>query len=255
MASFKQIHKEFVAALLVPSAPIPKGLIAVKKPNITSRFAVYRNNVIVGLIAALKSNFPICFALVGDEFFKALAIDFIRKDPPTSPMLFEYGDEFALFISQYSPADQLPYLADIARLEIMWRNAYHAIDAKPLDITKIQQIDAKKHSNLTFKTHPSAAILTSDWPIYSIWQGHEDNNMLDIDLEVKQSILICRPNVDVLIANIDPAACIFYSAIMNGQSLGSAYEKAIKQDQNFDFNYCFGQLFALGLITDIVVEK
>ena len=55
------------------------------------RFAVYRNNVIVGLTQTLKDAYPAVHRIVGSEFFQALARAYVVGDLPRSPMLFDYG--------------------------------------------------------------------------------------------------------------------------------------------------------------------
>ena len=49
----------FADALLNADRPVPYGITAHKAAVPTRRFAVYRNNVVVGLGKALKSRFPV----------------------------------------------------------------------------------------------------------------------------------------------------------------------------------------------------
>ncbi|KAF0122956.1 MAG: hypothetical protein FD148_2860 [Methylocystaceae bacterium] len=87
----------FLRALLDPELPPPNGLEASHGFPPERRFAIYRNNVCVGLVDALAERFPICLQLVGDEFFRAMAQCYVRERLPRTPMLFEYGDAFATF--------------------------------------------------------------------------------------------------------------------------------------------------------------
>ncbi|MFD1745924.1 hypothetical protein ACFSE1_10675 [Rhizobium helianthi] len=50
-----------------------------------------------------------------------------------SPLLFDCGRNFADFIETYEYAQTMPWLADVARLERAWLDAYHAADANHLD--------------------------------------------------------------------------------------------------------------------------
>jgi len=78
----------FAAALMDRSLPPPAGLAG----EASRRFAVYRNNVAVGLIRALEARFPAILDLVGGEFFRAMARDFALANLPKSPVLIEFGD-------------------------------------------------------------------------------------------------------------------------------------------------------------------
>ena len=93
------------------------------------RFSVYRNNVAVGLIGALEARYPVARRIVGADVFRALAraLRYARK--PRSPVMIAYGDDFPDFLAEAGAALDLPYLADVARLENAWVEAYHAEDA------------------------------------------------------------------------------------------------------------------------------
>jgi len=55
------------------------------------RFAVYRNNLAVGLVSALATRFPVVKRLVGDEFFRAMAHADASVDLPRPPLMMYYG--------------------------------------------------------------------------------------------------------------------------------------------------------------------
>ena len=63
---------EFAAALLDPQRPVPAGLIRPDGTPADRRFAIYRNNVAVGLTEALRAGFPVVEKLVGAAFFAAM---------------------------------------------------------------------------------------------------------------------------------------------------------------------------------------
>src|SRR6266542_3456863 len=66
---------------------------------------------------ALATTFPTVQALVGEDFFRMLARAFVGQSPPNQPVLAEYGAGFPAFIAGHDAARDLPYLADIARLD------------------------------------------------------------------------------------------------------------------------------------------
>src|SRR5437868_3298584 len=107
----------FANAVLDPAIPVPSGLRAWNGLRAERRFAVYRNNVAVGLIQALASRFPAAKKIVGEEFFAGMARAYIGLHPPQSPVLLRYGDDFANFVQAFEPASGLPYLPDVIRLE------------------------------------------------------------------------------------------------------------------------------------------
>src|SRR5204862_6204571 len=88
----------FAEALLNADQPIPGGITAHNAAGPARRFAVYRNNVMLGLGKALKSRFPVVEKILGEELFAAMARVFVLKQPPRSHLLATYGDEYAAYI-------------------------------------------------------------------------------------------------------------------------------------------------------------
>ena len=165
----------FAAALLDPDAPCPAGLTAWNGSDPARRFAVYRNNVIASLIDALAETFPVTLELVGEEFFRAMAGVFVRVAPPRSALLAEYGEGFPDFIENFEPARGVPYLADVARLELLRVRAFHAADADPVSPEQIAHAlaDPERLPALRVVCHPSLGVLSSRYAVVSLWAAHQ----------------------------------------------------------------------------------
>jgi hypothetical protein len=129
----------FSRALLDPEGETPRLVAGPYGKGTLKRYNVYRNNVTVSLISALASIYPAVQRITGMEFFRAMARFYIRANPPTSPLLFEYGRDFPDFIDRYEYARSMPWLSDAARLERAWLDAYHAADMAPLALQTLAQ--------------------------------------------------------------------------------------------------------------------
>src|SRR5467141_1861267 len=152
-------EKCFADALLDANRPIPHGITAHNATVPARRFAVYRNNVAVGLVKALKSRFPVVEKIVGEEFFAGMARVFVKQRPPRSPLLATYGDEFPAFVAAFEPARELSYLADVVRLEAARTRAYHAADASPVGAEHFATLDSQTVGNIRIDMHPSTEIV------------------------------------------------------------------------------------------------
>src|SRR6266545_3762491 len=51
------------------------------------RLSIYRNNFLISLGEALKSNFPVTLQLLGNDFFEQAARRFVLAQPPLRPCL------------------------------------------------------------------------------------------------------------------------------------------------------------------------
>lgn len=67
-------HPDLVQAFAsgLTGGTLPPGLTAQAPDEAARRFAVYRNNVAVSLLAALADRFPVIERLIGPDFFAAM---------------------------------------------------------------------------------------------------------------------------------------------------------------------------------------
>lgn len=163
------------AALLNPELPCPGGLTSWNGSGPELRFAVCRNNVMVSLIDALADTFPVVQALVGEEFFRAMARVFAQANPPRSRLMAFCGDTFADFVAAFPPAAPVPYLADVARLEMARVRAYHAADAAPVQPEVLQGAlgDPEQLLSLRLHLHPSVQVVESCFAVVSLRAAHQ----------------------------------------------------------------------------------
>ena len=225
----------FAEALADRDTPVPDGLAAWNGPRLARRFGVYRNNVFWGLTEALRSRFPATSAIVGDEFFNAMAGEYVRREPPRSPLLLTYGDTFADFVARIGPAADLPYLPDVIRLEAARSHAYHAADCLPLDAGELASVDPERLPLLTFRPHPAMAVLRSAYPAVTIWAMNAGEMPVGpIDDWGSEDALIVRPAMTVHVHRLDPGGGVFIAALAEGMPLGAAAEAALDSDTSFD---------------------
>jgi Putative DNA-binding domain len=98
---FETTVRAFAAALGEPSAPPPAMTHGRMGAPDARRFAVYRNNVAVGLIGALEARYPVSLRIAGDDLFRAMARAFVRAHRPRSPVMIAYSEEFPEFMTEY----------------------------------------------------------------------------------------------------------------------------------------------------------
>jgi hypothetical protein len=247
----------FAEALFDPARATPSGLVGPDGVPSPRRFAVYRNNVVVGLVGALKANYPAVCRIVGEEFFDAMARVFVTSQPPSSPMLLDYGAGFADFIWGFEPVADLPYLADVARLERAWLEAYHAADAVPLAPEALAAIPGDDVAGLTFSLHPSLRLIWSRFPVLTIWRMNVGDGVpAPVDLTAGgEDALVVRPDAEVEVRAMPPACFEFVEALQQGHSLTEAMKMALRADPRFDLSGTIRDLIAAGAFVDCHVRN
>jgi hypothetical protein len=252
------LQQRFVAALLDPERACPPELTTWNGSAPAARFAVYRNNLLSSLIDALGESFPVVRQLLGEEFFRAMAAIYVRNSPPRTRILADYGVEFPDFIDGFAPADSLPYLADVARLEWLRIRAYHAADARPLAMDELAAALASPDSlgTLLLQLQPALGLLDSSYAIVSLWAAHQGALALaDVDPYQAQCALVMRNGLEVEVIGIHRGDVRFIQALHQGQPLGCATQQAITLDQDFDLGACLAHLLRAGAITHCAYDS
>lgn len=247
------IQSAFADALLAPEAVCPPGLLAWNGSDPGRRFAVYRNNVMVSLIDALADSYPVTQQLVGEEFFAAMARLFVQAQPPRSPVLALYGEGFADFIEAFPPAAGLPYLADVARLEMRRVQAWHAADAAPLTEQELARLLADAALPAArFGLQPSLAVLRSRHAVVSLWAAHQTDDvtaaLAQVAVEYAENALVLRVGLEVDIVRIADGAAIFILNLQQGVAFGAAAGQALAAESGFDLVAALGMLLRGGAI-------
>jgi hypothetical protein len=244
----------FAAALLDPNAACPPGLRAWNGSDPARRFAVHRNNVVASLVDALADTFPVVQALVGDEFFRAMAQLFVRRQPPASPLLHRYGGELPAFIESFAPAAGVPYLADVARLEFARVQACHAADAQPLSPVAADAALScgERIGQLRLALHPAVHLVGSPHPVVAIWAAHQgEGELADVDLSRAECALVVRPRFDVLVVRCDPGTAAFVRCLQQGFDLARSAATADAAEPGFDLASSLSLLMAHGALSGI----
>ena len=212
---------EFRAALLAPTAPVPAGLTDPQGRPAGRRFDVYRNNVAGSLTQALEGGFPIVRKIVGDAFFTAMAGVYLRAHPPKSRLIMLYGDDMPAFLTAFPPTAHLPYLPDVARLELALRQAYHAADAVALTPQTLARITPDSRLTLA----PSLRLIQSHWPIQTIWSMNTRDDPHPLP-DQGEAVLVLRPAYDPEQHLLTPAMFGCVRAVLDGETIANATESA-----------------------------
>jgi hypothetical protein len=242
----------FAPALLDPARAAPAILTGPNGKAAAKRYDVYRNNVTVSLIDALAAIYPAVQRITGPDFFRAMARFHVRSTPPTSPLLFDYGRDFPAFIETYEHARPLPWLADVARIERAWLDAYHAADAAPLAPAQLSAVAPERLGDLVFIPHPAAQVVRSQFAAVTIFAANRDSApVARIDASAAEDVLITRAEFDVVVRHLPPGGAVFATSLISGRPLGEAAALALNASSDFDLASNIAGLIEAGAFTSI----
>lgn len=214
---------------------------------------VYRNNVRAAYSRALADAFPAVKSLVGEAFFACLARAYFDHAPPRARLVARYGDALPAFLERFEPVAHLPYLPDVARLEIAWLRAYHAAEAQSLAPAEIAAAAGENPDAARAQLHPSAQIFASAWPAATIWRHarSEEKGALKLDA-TPERVLIIRPQSAVDVRLLSPGAHAALDALAAGETFFEAVEAALRADAAAAPEEIFREIMSAGAITKVL---
>ena len=215
------------------------------------RLKVYRNNIVGSLSEVLINTFPLVDNLVGRDFMKGMARSFVLEHPPQEGCLNDYGAGFERFIAGFEPAKSLPYLPDVAALEIALNGAYNAADDRPLTAQALAAIAPEDLPDLELKFRSSVRLVSSRFPIdkiraFCLRNEDQDGQTLDI-AQGGVTLMIYRPALEVETIALEADEFAMLKSLQAGQALGGALESVLSAHPDFDFQKFLQRHLELGV--------
>ena len=173
--------------------------------------------------------------LVGAEFFRGLARAFIGRSLPTQPVLAEYGAGFPAFIAGHDAARDLPYLADVARLDWALNLAFHAPAGGRLAAADLAALPADRLPSLRLSLAPGTVLVCSPYPLDRIWAASQPEAAADpVDLAAGGvRLLVLRRPDDAAFVSLSAGEAAFVAGLGEGLTLEEAAGRA---ETDFDLS-------------------
>lgn len=212
-----------------------------------ARLRVHRHHVRHSLAVALAGTFPTVQAIVGAQFFQAMAEAFVLEDLPREPVLAEYGAGFPAFIEGHGPAASLPYLADMARLDWALNFAFHETVSGTLAAEDLADMPPERLLDLRLALAAGATLIRSPYPIDRIWHASQPGDSAEsVGLEEGAStVIVLRQTDDTAFVRLSPAEAELVMTLGDGRTLEEGAQAAFLVDAAFDLTTTFARLLAL----------
>ncbi|MDK2126284.1 HvfC/BufC N-terminal domain-containing protein [Parachitinimonas caeni] len=245
MSQLAELQRAFEAAVADPEADWQslfgrtcRGVVA------------YANNSLFNRAGALDDAYPVIRQMVGDEFFEALAREYARTTPSTSPDLNRYGGMLGDFLAGFAPVAHLPYLPDMARLEWAGHLAYYAEDRLVYDWSRLASIPPEQMARLRFRFLPDCALLYSPYPVASIWLAHHGGEWPSLD-QGAEWVWVQRQQGKVTVEAITPDRAAWLRGLMAGMPLELAIPAALDINPEFPLSAALAALMTAQAIEEI----
>jgi hypothetical protein len=242
------LQRRFRAVVLGDEDAPLQGLVRSPGMSVAGRIDIYRNTVQTSLADVLATAFPVVQRVVGEAFFAGLVRRFITAAPPTVPNLSVYGAGLPAFIAGDDVSRQLPYLADVARLEWARGEAYFAADAPLLDPASLAARSPEEIDRAALTAHPAVRLVCARFPIFRIWQVNQPDvsDVPPVAMDVAENVIVSRPGHHVVTRAVTAPDAAFVAQVLEGAALGRAAAKALELDDSFDLQAALTEHFVNG---------
>lgn len=203
--------------------------------TLRERIGLYRGNVRSHWRAALANAYPVLQALVGDAYFDALSVAYVRAHPSQSGDLNRLGEALPVFIGEYEQDARFRYFADVARLEWALHIACFAADVTVFTPQQWLDLDDERLLDAQLAVHPACAAIASDYAIADVWHAHQPGGVFPQCLAARTWSLVVRPRWQPTVLAHSEAAHAAFTALQRGAPLNEALDAAYAIDREFDF--------------------
>ncbi|MEP7246234.1 MAG: DNA-binding domain-containing protein [Gammaproteobacteria bacterium] len=254
MLALRELQTRFADALFdgavepMASQIVPNGIDA------AARLDIYRNNLREGFIKALALGFPVIERLVGEDYFRHLALDFLRSHPSRAGNLHHIGAPFAGFLLERFTQTEYAYFADIAALEWAHQEALVAVDVEPIAADALRAADPEAYEALRFTLHPACGLVQSAYPIIRIWRANQPEASGEDTIDLASggdNVLVLRTPECIEFHRLPAGDFAVLAALSRGQTLGAALETAQAADVLFDLGAALRRFTTLQIFTGL----
>ncbi|WP_242140628.1 DNA-binding domain-containing protein [Sphingomonas sp. TREG-RG-20F-R18-01] len=212
-------------------------------------FAVYRNTSLSAAIDALAANYPRIEALLGPAAFSEIALEYTRAYRPDTPLLATYGTSFAAYLDAHPIRTELPYLADVARIDRMWTEAFFAVDAPPLSAESFAAIDLGAEPDRVLALHPASRHAWFDSPAAAIWLAHQEDMVEPIDIAwLPSGVHLTRAEFTIVVEAVPKPDILFLDLLNRGVPVVESAERLLTACPDADLAAIVARLLSRGAL-------
>ena len=133
---------------------------------------------------ALQKLYPMVHRIVGDNYFDLLSQRYsnlyeneaaLQADPE------HFGHRFGQLLlkhyMEHPDLDKLAVLPELARLEWLLHDSEGANDCYQLNTAQLDTVSPEAQPRICFHACPSVRLMYSRWPLLSVWQAYQQDDM------------------------------------------------------------------------------
>jgi hypothetical protein len=259
LSQFQHLFSQ--ASLRSEETPVDSGLLGEIIPggSLSSDAAldVYRTGHIARLTEALGETFEAVWWVSGDENYFRLAKEFLLTHSSASYNLSDFGKSFPDFLAKTQPFPDLPFLADLARFEWVFKEVFHLPPHTSLTPDHFQQHPLSANLRLSFG--PSVRLFQSSYSVYEMWKlrGTIQSSLPEATWNQPQYLLCYKQDQQVYIKHLNQPEYQILEFLLSGCGIDEALTETLQAHPDLGeatVTNLFATLTQTGILTGITNE-
>lgn len=159
-----------------------------------ARLDVYADMYFYRLLEVLKEDYPATSAVLGEANFHNLITAYLVDHRPYEPSVQGAGKFLPDFLRRYRLCLELPFVADLAKLERAIAEVFCARDAGLLEASEMNTLQPKLWGEVKMRRIPASAVLRAHWRTAEVLRAVEEKRDWKPPRRERNWILVWRRN-------------------------------------------------------------
>jgi hypothetical protein len=225
MLLLSEVQNNFIQTIKTGPDALDPSVFAGPFDRILLGLKAHANTISHARLVALEECFPKTRDAMGDIVFNKISRDYCETAMACAAGQNAIGRHFPEFLIGQSVMQNI---SDLAAIEWMWLESYHAIDAKTLVLADIAGMSDSDLIALEVAAHPAAKCLILNAPLHP-----NMSELQEIDT-APYAVLIVRPEAEVLLVPIDKSTAESFAKANNISTIGNLFAHLSEQGSEAD---------------------
>jgi hypothetical protein len=159
-----------------------------------ARLDVYADMYFYRLLEVLKEDYPATLAVLGDANFHNLITDYLVEHRPSEPSVRGAGKFLPDFLREHQLRAEVPFLADLAKLERAITDIFCAADTSLLEASAMNALQPEQWGAVKMRRIPASAVLRAQWRAAEVLRAVEEKRDWHRPRRERNRILVWRRN-------------------------------------------------------------
>jgi hypothetical protein len=217
------------------------------------RLDIYAHMYFFRILDVLRDAYPKVAAVLGEDAFHNLIVDYLVACPPAHPSLSRAGRGLPAFIVGHREHAQRPWLVELARIERAYVDLFDGPDTNPITVDDLRQLGPEPLVGLRITLVRCHALVENEFAVADLWRRLDRNEAAGEVARARESVVVWRAGINVLHRDVDHGEAAHLRAVVRGTTIGRLCEE-MGEGRNIDdaaqevFNLVY-RWAAAGLIT------